>query len=81
MGAGLQLGEKLSIGLRGQAGGFGLNNCSDENWWLIAGLNYRFSKRWSAKAEYRYWRIDYYNGSIGAYMTLHGPWLGTTYDF
>jgi opacity protein-like surface antigen len=82
---GIDLTDKFSFLLRGDAGGFGMGDASDLTWNILAGLDYRFSQRASVKLGYRFQGFDYETGSgaerFGADLDLNGPMLGAIIRF
>ena len=83
LGAHLVFTENIELALRGQAGGFGIDDATDENWWIIAVMNYSFTDQWSASFGYKYWKFDYMDDdeTIGLDAIFQGPLLGVTYHF
>lgn len=81
----LALTDRVGIVARGDVGGFGVGSAPDLNWSVMGGLGYRLSRSWTLKAGYRYWSLDYSNGSGTNKFALdadfHGPWLGATFRF
>ena len=75
----------MSLGVRGEVGGFGIGSASELTWSVVGGLGYKLSDRWTLKMGYRVYDIDYERGRglsrIGMDMRMHGPWLGLTYGF
>ena len=81
----IALSEKITFLLRGDAGGFGIGDASDLTWNILAGFDYRFSERVSAKLGYRFMGFDYETGSgadrFGADVDMAGLMLGVTFNF
>jgi len=81
----VQLNEKLAVGVRADASGFGIGSASDLTWNLYAGIDYRFKSSFSLKLGYRLLDMDYDNGSgrdeFGLDVRLHGPYIGATFRF
>ncbi len=79
----LPIGERWSVGLRGDIGGFGIG--SDFAWQALAAVRWQASERISVVGAYRYIDMDYENGSgtalFGYDMALSGPALGVSFDF
>ena len=83
---GIPLGERFSLRLRGDIGGFGAG--SELSWQAIGTLGYRF-RIWSLPAEffagYRSLKQDYQRGSgnnrYSWDINLHGPLLGLALGF
>ena len=67
------LGERWSVLLYGDVGGFGVG--SDLTYQAIAGVNWQFSKHFSAKAGYRYLYQDFEKDGFVWDMAAHGPYL------
>jgi opacity protein-like surface antigen len=79
----LPLGEKFSLNLRGDIGGFDVG--SDLTWQAFPSVNWQIAKSWSLNAGYRWVYTDYSDGS-GANefqydMLSQGPQLGVTFRF
>jgi opacity protein-like surface antigen len=68
------LGERWSVLLYGDVGGFGVG--SDLTYQAIAGVNWQFSKHFSAKVGYRYLYQDFEDDGFVWDMAAHGPYLG-----
>ena len=81
----LIVNEKLTFGLRGDVGGFGIGDASDLAWNLILGVGYQPWKRVSLKLAYRIYDLDYETGSgrdtFGFDGQMKGPMLGATIYF
>ncbi len=81
----LIVNEKLTFGLRGDVGGFGIGEASDLAWNLILGVGYQPWKRVSLKLGYRVYDLDYETGSgrdtFGFDGQMRGPMLGATIYF
>ena len=79
----LPLGERWSVGLRGDIGGFGIG--SDFAWQALAMVRWQASERISVVGGYRYIDMDYEDGTgtelFGYDMALSGPALGVSFDF
>ena len=77
------MGQKWLATARADAGGFGVSDASDITWSAMAGVGYEFAKSWLVKLGYRYYYIDYTDGSgpqtFGLEGNMHGPWLGVSY--
>jgi opacity protein-like surface antigen len=77
------MGKKWLATARGDVGGFGLADASDITWSLMAGVGWEFANNWLAKLGYRYYYIDYTDGSglntFGIEGNMHGPWIGVSY--
>ena len=74
---------KWSATLRGDAGGFGVADASDLTWSAMAAAGWSFAENWMAKLGYRYYYIDYSDGSgpaeFGLEGNMHGPYIGIAY--
>jgi len=68
------LAQRWSMVLYGDVGGFGVG--SDLTYQAIAGINWQFSKHFSAKAGYRYLYQDFEDEGFVWDMAAHGPYLG-----
>lgn len=77
------MGDKWLATARGDVGGFGVSDASDITWSAMAGVGYEFARNWMAKLGYRYYYIDYSDGSglqaFGLEGNMHGPWIGISY--
>ena len=74
----LPLGEKLSVDLLGDVGGWGAT--ANLDYQFAAVLGYKLSSRWTLLAGYRYLFVDYLPGKSSVYnMTTPGAVLGATY--
>ncbi|MHC4737865.1 MAG: autotransporter outer membrane beta-barrel domain-containing protein [Planctomycetota bacterium] len=79
------LNDKLSLNIRGDAGGFGIGSASDLTWQVVIGADYQLSKRTSLNAGYRVLDVDYSRGSgseeFGIDFQAKGPFIGVTILF
>lgn len=79
------LNEKLTLNVRGDAGGFGIGSASDLTWQIAGGVDYKISKNMIFNAGYRYVELDYSRGSgsneFGIDLRAKGPFLGLTILF
>jgi hypothetical protein len=77
------LGEKFSLNVRGDIGGFGVG--SDLAWQAFPSVGWQISKACSLHAGYRWVYMDYAEGSGGSEfqydMLTQGPQLGFTIHF
>jgi opacity protein-like surface antigen len=77
------MGQKWLATARGDVGGFGVADASDITWSAMAGVGYEFARNWMAKLGYRYYYIDYSDGTgtdaLGIEGNMHGPWIGIAY--
>jgi hypothetical protein len=75
--------DRWSLSLRGDIGGFGVG--SDFAWQGLASLRWQASPRIGVLAAYRYFDMDYEDGSGAGYfeydMTISGPALGVVFTF
>jgi hypothetical protein len=82
---GIRLCEWLTLGVRGDIGGFGIGSASDLTWNLYGGFDVKPWEHVSLKVGYRYYNIDYEHGDgiaeFGLTGEMHGPWLGITFYF
>ena len=77
----LQVADRVSLGLRGDVGGFGLGEGSYLTWQLLGGIDYRLSSATSLKAGYRVYDLDYRHGDTDLDLRLKGPFVGVTIRF
>ena len=75
----MPLTEKLSASGFVDIGGFGVG--SEFTWEIFGGLDYAFTKRFSANAGFRYMSIDYDASDADVKMEMYGPVLGMTVRF
>lgn len=79
------INEKLSAGVRGDIGGFGLGSASTLTWNFLAGVDVNLKKNTSLRLGYRIMGIDYHGGSgssrIGLDGKAEGPIIGLTWRF
>ena len=77
------MGKKWLATARGDVGGFGISDASDITWSAMAGVGWEFAREWLLKLGYRYYYIDYMDGSganaFGVEGNMHGPWIGVSY--
>ena len=70
--------------VRGDISGFGIGDGSDITLGALAGAGYEFAKHWAVELGYRFYYIDYMDGSganaFGQEGSMHGPWLGVAYQ-
>jgi opacity protein-like surface antigen len=75
--------EKWTLITRGDMSGFGIGSGSKLTWSVTSLLDYRFSKHWSVAGGYRYYNMDYTNGSgdskFGFDGTLKGVMVGVSW--
>jgi hypothetical protein len=81
----VRLTKRISMFSLGNVSGFGVGSASDKTWDVESGFIYRLFERASLKLAYRYYDIDYSNGSgdeeFGLDGNMQGPWLGMAFNF
>jgi hypothetical protein len=81
----VRLTKKVTFMTVGTISGFGVGSASDKTWDVESGFIYRLFERASLKLAYRYYDIDYSNGSgkeeFGLDGNMQGPWLGMAFKF
>jgi hypothetical protein len=81
----VRLTKKVTFMTGGTISGFGVGSASDRTWDVETGFIYRLFERASLKLAYRYYDIDYSNGSgtekFGLDGSMQGPWLGMAFNF
>ncbi|MHC4165534.1 MAG: porin family protein [Planctomycetota bacterium] len=79
------LTEKFSVGVRGDIGGFGIEDSSDFTWNVMALLGYHISETMTLWAGYRHLDIDYDDGSgpdlFAMDVEMSGPIVGMEIRF
>ena len=79
----LTLSKRITIGVRGDVGGFGVG--SDFTWNLVGSVQYHLSRHIARGGGYRALDIDYTQGSranrSGLDVLMHGPLLGAVFRF
>jgi hypothetical protein len=69
---------------RGNISGFGIGDGTDITLDALVGVGYEFSQHWAVELGYKYYYIDYMDGSgadaFGQEGNMHGPWLGFAYQ-
>ena len=79
----LTLSKRITIGVRGDVGGFGVG--SDFTWNLVGSVQYHLSRHIALGGGYRALDIDYTQGSranrSGVNVLIHGPLLGAVFRF
>ena len=77
------LSERVTLVVRGDAGGFGVG--SELTWNLVGNVQYHLSRTVSLGMGYRALSIDYEQGSGTDHfrynMIMHGPALGVAFRF
>lgn len=73
------INEKWSLGVRGNAGGFGIRNGSNLTWTVTGGAMYRPWDLVTFGLGYRVYDIDYDNGNRDLQMRMQGPGLSATF--
>lgn len=80
-----ELNEKTTLWFRGDVGGFGIGNGSDLTYNLIPGCSYRLTENTTLDFSYRYFNLDYSNGSGSNELAMdaeaYGPVMGMTILF
>jgi hypothetical protein len=75
--------EKWTLITRGDMSGFGIGSGSKLTWSVTSLLDYRFSEHWSVAGGYRYYDMDYSNGSgsskFGFDGSLNGLMVGVSW--
>jgi opacity protein-like surface antigen len=75
--------EKWTLITRGDMSGFGIGSGSKLTWSVTTLLDYRFSEHWSVAGGYRYYDMDYSNGSgsskFGFDGSLNGLMVGVSW--
>jgi hypothetical protein len=78
------LSKNWAVTARADFSGFGIGSGSDLTASVLAAFGYDISEHWGVKFGYRYYRIDYVDGSgddaFGQEGNMHGLWLGVTYQ-
>jgi opacity protein-like surface antigen len=79
------LNEKFSVNIRGDAGGFGIGSASDLTYNIIPGCTYKLTENTTFDFSYRYFNMDYSNGSGSNELAMdaeaYGPVFGMTILF
>jgi opacity protein-like surface antigen len=80
-----ELNEKFSLNFRGDVGGFGIGSASNLTYNLIPGCSYRLTENTTFDFSYRYFNMDYSNGSGSNKLAMdaeaYGPVIGMTILF
>ena len=75
-----ELNDKFSLNFRGDVGGFGIGSGSDLTYNLIPGCSYRLTENTTLDFSYRYFNMDYSNGSgydeLAIDAEAYGPVIG-----
>ncbi len=83
--AGIQLSDPISLWLRGDYSGFGLAGDTNYSWNLIFGMDYWVRENISLQLGYRFYEINYQNGSgsnaFGFSENFNGPFLSASFHF
>lgn len=81
----VQTSESLTLWMRGDASGFGMAGDTDLSWNLIAGLDWWVYRNISLQFAYRFYQINYGNGSGNNTFefneSFNGPLLSATLHF
>jgi hypothetical protein len=75
--ASADLGRSVRLGVRADAGGFGIGSASDFTWSSLAVIHLRLAQRWALSAGYRVLYID----RRAVDLWQHGPLIGLSYAF
>ena len=75
------INDKLAAAVRTDFGGFDIGEGSKLTWNFLAGIDYKLSKKWSFKAGYRIFDMDYSSGNFGLDAQFRGPIVGASYNF
>ncbi|BFM39250.1 hypothetical protein OLK001_11760 [Synechocystis sp. LKSZ1] len=82
---GIQLSDPISLWLRGDYSGFGLAGDTDYSWNLLFGMDYWVRENISLQLGYRFYEINYQNGSgsnaFGFSESFNGPFLSASFHF
>lgn len=82
---GVQISDPITFWLRGDASGFGLAGDTDMSWNFLAGVDWWVNREVSLQFAYRFYGIDYKNGSgnsaFGFTENFNGPFLAATFHF
>lgn len=80
-----EVGEKVTAGIRGDVGGFGIGSASDLTWNAVAWISYQVTGSIDVGLGYRIMDIDYSRGSgaskFGLDAQADGPLLGVNIYF
>jgi hypothetical protein len=80
-----EISEKVSAGIRGDIGGFGIGSASDLTWNAVVWLGYRMTDRIDLGLGYRILDLDYSRGSgaseFGLDVRADGPLVGVSIRF
>ena len=82
---GLQISDPITLWVRGDASGFGMAGDTDLSWNLLAGMDWWVNRTISLQLGYRFYEINYKNGSgnnaFGFEQNLNGPYIAATFYF
>ncbi len=82
---GVQVRERLAVGIRADASGFGVGSASDFTYNVITGFELQAKDSIEVLLAYRWFGMDYSNGTgvdeFGFDGVIHGPYLGVTIRF
>ena len=82
---GIQVSEPIAFWLRGDASGFGIAGDTDLSWNLLAGIDWWVGEQISLQLGYRFYEINYGNGSGNSEFAFkenfNGPFLAATFNF
>jgi hypothetical protein len=81
----LDLNEKFSLNVRGDAGGFGVGSASTLTWNFIPGCAYKLNEKVTFDFSYRIFDMNYSNGrgtnELAMDVKAYGPVIGMTIIF
>jgi hypothetical protein len=82
----MTLNDKWSVMLRGDVGGFGVNEDEDLNWSVLLGARWQFARNWDMRFGYRAFGSEYLEDegsprAFGQDLIMHGPYIGVACTF
>ncbi len=82
---GVQISDPVTLWVRGDVSGFGLAGDTDLSWNIIAGADWWVTQTVSLQLGYRFYEINYRNGTgnnaFGLEESFNGPYLSATFNF
>jgi opacity protein-like surface antigen len=82
---GVQVSDPLTFWVRGDVSGFGLAGDTDLSWNVLFGADWWVRRNLSLQLAYRFYSIDYSNGSgdnaFGFTENFNGPFISATFHF
>ena len=82
---GVQVSDPVTLWVRGDVSGFGLAGDTDLSWNVLFGMDWWVSRKISLQLAYRFYQINYGNGSgNNAFVfeeNFNGPFLSATFHF